>query len=360
MKIYKDVIGSLLLSSLIISPITFASTSLQYSENSRRTVEVTMPNGVESHLKQIDLNTNRNQSWIVELNSPSVFAERLRLTKHQKISGQLTPSKAINEGLTSYEFSIRSEQDEVESQLMSSGLVRHIQGKRSLLVNMLVVQATEENVDAIRALPGVKRVVPNRTYSPIYSTREVKTVNEKTTQSASHSEASNTGAGVKIAILDTGIDYTHVNLGGCFGLGCKVVGGYDVYNDDSDPLESDDDPFYAFLGHGTHVAGIAAGARTASGEGQDGVKYVVNYCVVLQIFLLALKWQATLMETLVLMMRLILSISAWEVVSVLQMISFRKLLTRFLLQGLLWLWVLEMMVALAILEILPPPKKQSL
>jgi subtilisin family serine protease len=59
-----------------------------------------------------------------------------------------------------------------------------------------------------------------------------------------------TGEGVTIAIIDTGVDYTHLDLGGCFGDGCKVVDGYDFVNYDSDPMDDH--------GHGTHCAGIAS------------------------------------------------------------------------------------------------------
>ncbi len=66
-----------------------------------------------------------------------------------------------------------------------------------------------------------------------------------------------TGEGITIAIIDTGVDYTHEDLGGCFGEGCKVVGGYDFVNDDSDPLDDH--------GHGTHVASTAAGDGVLKG-----------------------------------------------------------------------------------------------
>lgn len=36
-----------------------------------------------------------------------------------------------------------------------------------------------------------------------------------------------TGKGVRIAVVDTGIDYKHPSLGGCFGPGCKVAFGRD-------------------------------------------------------------------------------------------------------------------------------------
>ena len=61
-----------------------------------------------------------------------------------------------------------------------------------------------------------------------------------------------------VAVIDTGIDYTHPDLGGCFGPGCKVVGGYDYVNKDSVPLDD--------YGHGTHIAGtIAANSNNSLG-----------------------------------------------------------------------------------------------
>ncbi len=66
-----------------------------------------------------------------------------------------------------------------------------------------------------------------------------------------------TGKGIEIAVIDSGIDYLHSDLGGCFGPGCKVAGGYDHGSDDTDPMDEH--------GHGTHVAAIAAGNGTLKG-----------------------------------------------------------------------------------------------
>ncbi|KAF5607156.1 subtilisin-like serine protease [Fusarium subglutinans] len=72
------------------------------------------------------------------------------------------------------------------------------------------------------------------------------------------------GKGSTVAIIDTGIDYTHKALGGCFGPGCKVKGGYDLvgadwetHNERMHPKQPDNDPM-DYQGHGTHVAGIIA------------------------------------------------------------------------------------------------------
>ncbi|WQF88843.1 Putative peptidase S8/S53 domain, Fn3-like domain, peptidase S8, subtilisin, His-active [Colletotrichum destructivum] len=71
------------------------------------------------------------------------------------------------------------------------------------------------------------------------------------------------GDGVRISIIDTGIDYLHPALGGCFGKGCKVEFGYDFVGDEYGsrnftPNPSADPRPGCYAGfHGTHVAGVA-------------------------------------------------------------------------------------------------------
>lgn len=59
-----------------------------------------------------------------------------------------------------------------------------------------------------------------------------------------------TGAGISVAVIDSGINYELPALGGGFGKNRKVVAGYDFVDNDPDPLDVD--------GHGTEVAGVIA------------------------------------------------------------------------------------------------------
>ncbi|MFF2876347.1 S8 family serine peptidase [Gottfriedia sp. NPDC057991] len=81
-----------------------------------------------------------------------------------------------------------------------------------------------------------------------------------------------TGKGIKIGILDTGMDYNHPDLKGAY------KGGYDFVDNDNDPMETtyadwikagkpgtaDGADYYTE--HGTHVAGIIGGRGVSNSE----------------------------------------------------------------------------------------------
>ncbi|WP_044988573.1 S8 family serine peptidase [Sorangium cellulosum] len=83
-----------------------------------------------------------------------------------------------------------------------------------------------------------------------------------------------TGEGIRVGVIDSGVDYHHPDLGGCFGQGCRVAFGHDFVGDDfvsgdaSKPPAPDGDPDDC-LGHGTHVAGIIGANGIVQGVAPD-------------------------------------------------------------------------------------------
>lgn len=72
------------------------------------------------------------------------------------------------------------------------------------------------------------------------------------------------GAGVSVAICDTGVDYMNTYLGAAALSGnTKVIGGYDTGEGKADPMDAD--------GHGTACAGIVAGTVADTGNYIGGV-----------------------------------------------------------------------------------------
>ena len=77
-----------------------------------------------------------------------------------------------------------------------------------------------------------------------------------------------TGEGVRVAVIDTGVDYNHPALGGCFGSGCLVSFGTDLVGDAYTGYNTpvpDPDPYDNCEGHGTHVSGIIAAQENSFG-----------------------------------------------------------------------------------------------
>lgn len=121
-------------------------------------------------------------------------------------------------------------------------------------------------VNLIESLSFVEGVYPNHIFK-VNLQDTVPLINADDVWELQNDSGINvTGEGVKVAVLDTGIDYNHSVFGGGFGPGYQVVDGYDFvkcdnFNNDYEcdsPKSEDADPMDDY-GHGTHCAGIIVG-----------------------------------------------------------------------------------------------------
>ena len=126
---------------------------------------------------------------------------------------------------------------------------------------------SDREIAKVHAVPGVRgvfpvvRVHPLQQEQPPGTVADLATAIKMTGVDVAQSDLGLTGRGVRVAVMDTGIDFDHPDLGGCFGRGCRVEKGYDFVGDafnadDLRPIVAPDPIPDDCNGHGTHVAGI--------------------------------------------------------------------------------------------------------
>ncbi|MBP2020200.1 subtilisin family serine protease, partial [Symbiobacterium terraclitae] len=223
------------------------------------------------------------RQYFVELEAPS--GVEMQVQARQK--------GLLRQDLRSHLNSIEREQRDViqaiRSLKKSNGKIEVLYQVRNVL-NGIVVRTNEAGAEQIRALPGVKSVSVMQLHERAHTGSVPLIGGPEVWQSFGV-----LGEGIKVAVIDTGIDYLHTNFGGpgtpeAYELdtttlneyfpNAKVAGGWDFAGDDYDPRYDEtsipqpdpnplDCPAYLGGGHGTHVAGTIAGY----GVNADGSTY---------------------------------------------------------------------------------------
>jgi hypothetical protein len=133
------------------------------------------------------------------------------------------------------------------------------------LVPAIAATLPEPAISALVANPHVTRVEPDARMRAVDIELENAWGVTRIGAGAVH-DGGNRGAGVKLAIIDSGINYNHPDLDD------NYTGGYDFVQGDEDPMD--------VYGHGTHVAGTACAEDNDNGDlnGPYGVVGVAPAC----------------------------------------------------------------------------------
>jgi len=180
-------------------------------------------------------------SWLVKLNAPATIN-----------------AKTMGADVASIQAQAKVAQASVEQAINSMDLPVQVVAKTSTLVSSIVVNGNKQDVAKLLSNSQVEGIYPVYDYE-LHVADSADYI--EATPLVSNGLA--TGEGVRVAVLDTGIDYTHTAFGGAgtdeayaaaiadpasvdWPQG-KVLGGYDFINDDADPID-------VTTNHGTHVS----------------------------------------------------------------------------------------------------------
>jgi subtilisin len=132
--------------------------------------------------------------------------------------------------------------DQIETAVLSSvGIQQDAILHQYELLPVALVEMTEKEVKELAQHPDIVAIEEDAEVEAFQTVPwGVTRVQAPTAHSAGYS-----GAGIRVAILDTGIDARHEDL--------NVYGGYSVFTD-----SANNNPYVDVNGHGTHVAGTVA------------------------------------------------------------------------------------------------------
>ena len=236
---------------------------------------------------------------IIELKDKPLFEEYLEIKEEiDKLEEDASDGFFFSRWLSHYRISkaknqmqdrlgdskamLQAEQEELSEAIEARFASVNITHNHHMLMNAISLRAKEESFDELKAYLETKRGIQLREkVKGIYPIRkrtillneslEVISIDDVWQLNDSYGQSVK-GYNTTIGIIDTGIDYTHADLGSCeedsytdWSSCSKLGGGYDFVNNDTDPMDDQ--------GHGTHCAGIAAGDGTLEGVAPQAVLY---------------------------------------------------------------------------------------
>lgn len=226
--------------------------------------------------KPVEGSINKNSA----LGVPSSYYVVLKQTGLQELRGVGTAS------LKSAAARIADTQQSVRSSLLKLDRNAQVLASTKNLASGMVVRASANALKQLKANPAVAAIYPVYDSKPMVADSAVYMKADTVVRDAIAS-----GKGIKVAVLDTGIDFTHKALGGAGTVEAydavdqaaapswpqgKVLGGYDFINDDPNPIDPRSE------GHGTFVASSVNGiapdvefyAYTVCNEGCPGAAQI--------------------------------------------------------------------------------------
>ena len=224
---------------------------------------------VDREVRQLSLEKVKQMKLKRPVVKGNVDPSLLQATGEQEVSVKLKSPPAGNEGPEGRMSCAAKLKDEQTAFLDRTGTTFNRISSVQTLMNAVFLKIDAKEVSTLAADPDVVSIHRVSNYDMQVS-ETVPYIGATTVQNQGYD-----GTGIKVAVLDSGIDYTHARFGGGGTVQAfndayfdnvqrdglfptsKVVGGYDFVGEEwpGGPIAPDDDPIDG-QGHGTAVADI--------------------------------------------------------------------------------------------------------
>ena len=124
-------------------------------------------------------------------------------------AGYSTENIAANRAAMSYRQTLRQQQAEVESAIASAGVSMNVKWNLTLAVNIISAEVRAGDIETIKQVPGVSDVWLETRYEPQVDEVNTAITTEYMVGAAASWQSGYTGAGSRVAIIDTGTDQNH-------------------------------------------------------------------------------------------------------------------------------------------------------
>lgn len=281
-KLMSLVLSTLLLAGMVFPGVSGATEKMDWSASeTKQQLQSQIKDQLATKLQlprnsELNLSDVTPQNFVPPSDSSDIITVIVELQNEPLKVAEAQAANTYSLFANDVESDIRQEHQQFRTAL--NQLEASIRYEFNNVFNGFSISIPANKVDDLLTIPGVKAVFPNVEIQAIPNEPSAYGDSTYMHKSAPHIGAKHLwedlglkGKGIKVGVLDTGVDYKHPSLKGAY------IGGYDLVGDKPDPMETRPDKSKPIIDgkeyhttHGTHVAGTIVGRGNYDKPGDSG------------------------------------------------------------------------------------------
>lgn len=281
-KLMSLVLSALLLAGMVFPGVSGATEKMDWSASeTKQQLQSQVKDQLRTKLQlprisELNLSDITPQNFVPPSDSSDIITVIVELQNEPLKVAEAQAANTYSLFANDAESDIRQEHQQFRTAL--NQLEASIRYEFNNVFNGFSISIPANKVDDLLTIPGVKAVFPNVDIQAIPNEPSAHGDSTYMHKSAPHIGAKHLwedlgleGKGIKVGVLDTGVDYKHPSLKDAY------KGGYNFVDNNDNPMETRPDDSKPIIDgkeyhttHGTHVAGTIVGRGNYDNPGDSG------------------------------------------------------------------------------------------